>query len=102
MLVVNGFNVFPETVESALMKVEGVSGCCVVGLESKTGGDRVAAAVCLKDGFSSLTPEHIIEQCKAFLPEYALPSKMLIMKKLPVTKMGKTDYLKVSEKLREA
>lgn len=102
MLVVNGFNVFPETVESALMKVEGVSGCCAVGLESKTGGDRVAAAVCLKDGFSSLTPEHIIEQCKGFLPEYALPSKMLIMKKLPVTKMGKTDYLKVSEKLREA
>ena len=97
MLVVNGYNVFPETVENALLQVEGVVKACVVGIPSLIGGDRVAAAVCLSDDYRNMDTDTILNRLRPLLPEYALPYKIEVFGHLPTTKVGKTDFRKVQE-----
>ncbi len=97
MLVVNGYNVYPEMVEKALMKIPEVTQCCVVGRPAHSGGDQVIAVVCVKD--NSIAPKQVIDRCKAYLPEYALPLQVIIKEKLPLSKVGKIDYKKVAEEI---
>ena len=97
MLVVNGYNVYPEMVENALMQISGINKCCVIGKPARSGGDRVVAVVCMKE--NGPAPADIIEKCKSYLPEYALPHQIVIRDKLPLTKVGKVDYKKLSEEV---
>lgn len=102
MLVVNGYNVYPESVENALMQIDGVTKACSVGLPGLLGGDRVAAAVCLDDKHREMSTEEIKDKLRDLLPGYAMPYKIVVMERLPATKVGKVDFMKVAEMIGEA
>lgn len=95
MLVVNGYNVYPEMVETVISRIAGIKQCAVVGKPARAGGDRVVAVVSTEDG--SITPDAVMEACKKSLPEYAVPHQVIIKTRLPVTKVGKIDFMKVAE-----
>ncbi len=97
MLVVNGYNVYPEMVENALLRIPGVAKSCVIGKAARAGGDRVIAVVCLNQ--SDLSPEDILRECKNRLPEYAMPHQVIIRDNLPATKVGKVDYLQLEKEI---
>ena len=99
MLVVNGFNVFPEMVENAIMQIPGVAGCCAVGTSARIGGDRIAAAVLLKDDSEGQTPDSIRHACRSFLPDYAVPYRIVIMDVFPLTRVGKVDYRRIAREI---
>ena len=101
MLVVNGYNVFPEMVESTMLQIPGIAQCCVVGISARIGGDRVAAAVRLQENCQDLTPEAILTACRSLLPGYAVPYKIIIKDSFPITKVGKVDYQKIAKEIGE-
>ena len=97
MLVVNGYNVYPEMIENALQQIQGISKSCVIGKKAKAGGDMIIGVVSVND--SKLTPTSIIKKCKEIVPEYAVPHQIRIWDQLPLTKVGKVDHLKVFEEI---
>ena len=97
MLVVNGYNVYPEMIENALQQIQGISKSCVIGKKAKAGGDMIIGVVSVND--SKLTSKSIIKKCKEIVPEYAVPHQIRIWDQLPLTKVGKVDHLKVFEEI---
>ena len=63
MILVSGFNVYPNEVEDVLYHHPAISKCAVVGLPDERTGERVKAFVVLKEG-ASLTAEDLIAWCK--------------------------------------
>ena len=99
MLVVNGFNVFPEMVEKAMLQIPGIARCCVVGTSARIGGDRIAAAVQLRDDGQGQTPDSIRHACGSLLPDYAVPYRIVIMDVFPLTRVGKVDYRRIAREI---
>ena len=97
MLVVNGYNVYPEMVENALQSIPGVSKSCVIGKPARAGGERIIAVVCLSQ--AGLSPADIRKECKTRLPEYAVPHQVMIRDDLPVTKVGKVDFQRLAKEI---
>ena len=99
MLVVNGFNVFPEMVEKAMLQIPGIARCCVVGTSARIGGDRIAAAVQIRDDGQGQTPDSIRHACGSLLPDYAVPYRIVIMDVFPLTRVGKVDYRRIAREI---
>ena len=83
----SGFPVYPSAVEEVILKCDGVTDCAVVGIPDEFYGQRVAAYIVGKT-----TEEQIIEHCKEFLNKWSVPSKVVFLDNLPLTKLGKVDY----------
>lgn len=102
MFVSNGYNIYPEQIENAIVQLPAVKKCCVVGEDTKIGGQTPVAAVTLNktktEGMSEKAiTEAVRETCRKAVPEYSLPRRIIILDELPMTKVGKTDFKKVSE-----
>ena len=104
MIVVNGFNVYPEQIEKALLQLPFIKKCCVVGEPTKIGGEKPTAVICLdKKQTTNISESEIREMikraCKESVPEYALPQRIVFWDDLPVTKVNKIDFNLVKEKI---
>lgn len=90
MIVSGGENVFPNEVEQVLGRHPAITQVVVYGVPDSHWGERVEAAVVLKDG-ASLT----YDQLKAFgrgqLARYKVPKVMRLMPGIPLTATGKTN-----------
>ena len=75
-------------IEEALREHPAVTECAVVGVPDPEWGERVAAAVVLKDG-DTLDLESLRTWGKELLAAYKLPSRLLILETLPRNAMGK-------------
>ena len=89
---------FPDRIERAVNKCDGIKECCVV---EKPDVDRVNVAVafvCVAEGadFESVKAA-IVEQCGKDLPDYMLPEAIIQVDELPRTSRGKIDYMKIKE-----
>lgn len=87
MVLVSGFNVYPNEVEDVVAKLEGVMECAVVGVADDKTGEAVKLVVVKKD--PSLTEEKIREYCKANLTGYKQPKVIEFRTDLPKTPVGK-------------
>lgn len=87
MILVSGFNVFPNEVEDCIAKLPGVQEVAVVGVANEATGEMVKAFVVKKD--PQLTQEQIIEHCKQFLTHYKLPKQIEFRDELPKSPIGK-------------
>ena len=87
MILVSGFNVYPNEVEDAIMKHAKVSEVCVIGVPDASSGEAVRAFVIAKD--ASLTSEELREHCKKTLTNYKVPKSVEFRKELPKTPVGK-------------
>lgn len=87
MILVSGFNVYPNEVEQVVMQHPGVLECVVVGLPSEQSGEMVKLFVVKKD--PSLTEAELQEWCAKHLTGYKRPHEIEFRQELPKSNTGK-------------
>ncbi|MDU6750558.1 MAG: AMP-binding protein, partial [Bradyrhizobium sp.] len=87
MILVSGFNVYPNEVEEVIATHPGVLETAVIGLPDEKTGEVVKAFVVKKD--PALTAEDIVKHCHAQLTNYKVPKQIEFRTELPKTNVGK-------------
>jgi long-chain acyl-CoA synthetase len=87
MIVVSGFNVYPNEIEAIIVDLEGVLEVGVVGEPNPNGGEIIKAVIVKKDQL--LTEEIVIEHCRENLTRYKVPKIIEFKTELPKTNVGK-------------
>ena len=87
MILVSGFNVYPNEVEDVITQMPGVLECAAVGVPDDKTGEAVKLVVVRKD--TSLTAEQIQDYCRDKLTAYKLPRIVEFRDELPKTPVGK-------------
>ncbi len=87
MVLVSGFNVYPNEVEGVLVSHPGVLEAAVIGLPDEHSGEAVAAYVVAKD--PALTAEALRDFCRRNLTAYKVPRRIEFRDSLPKTNVGK-------------
>ena len=87
MILVSGFNVYPNEVESVIASMPGVLECGVVGVPHERSGETVKAVIVLKD--PSITKEDVVKYCRTQLTGYKIPKQIIFVDSLPKTAVGK-------------
>ncbi|WP_257167347.1 long-chain fatty acid--CoA ligase [Bradyrhizobium sp. SRS-191] len=87
MILVSGFNVYPNEVEEVIATHPGVLETAVIGLPDEKTGEVVKAFVVKKD--PNLTPEDILKHCHEQLTNYKVPKQIEFRTELPKTNVGK-------------
>lgn len=87
MILVSGFNVYPNEVEDAIMKHSDVAEVAVIGVPDGAAGECVRAFVVAKN--PGLTAEDIRTHCKKYLTNYKVPKAVEFRKDLPKSPVGK-------------
>ena len=89
MIVSGGENVFSAEVENAIMQLDGVAECAVIGVPDPKWGERVHAVVVPKAGVL-LNAEDVAPHCRALIAGYKCPRSVDIrMEPLPKSAAGK-------------
>jgi acyl-CoA synthetase (AMP-forming)/AMP-acid ligase II len=86
-----GEKVFPEEVEEAVKRVDGVLDCLVVGVENEKFGQAVTAVASLVDG-ASVDQATVIASVKNALAGYKAPKSVVFVDDVPRAPNGKADY----------
>ena len=87
MIIVSGFNVYPNEVEDVVMTHPGVSEVGAVGVPDGKSGEAVKIVVVRKD--ESLTEAELIAHCRKYLTGYKTPRRVEFRETLPRTPIGK-------------
>ncbi|MGK5065611.1 long-chain-fatty-acid--CoA ligase [Janthinobacterium sp. LB3P112] len=87
MIIVSGFNVYPNEVEDVVSSCPGVLECACIGVPDANAGEAVKVFVVRKD--PNLTVEQIREHCKHELTAYKKPKYIEFRDELPKTNVGK-------------
>jgi acyl-CoA synthetase (AMP-forming)/AMP-acid ligase II len=88
MIVTGGSNVYSTEVEQAVMRLDGVSTCAVVGLPDDKWGERVVAVIVPKPE-ADLSEARVIEHCRDLIAGYKVPKQVEFATSLPVTASNK-------------
>jgi long-chain acyl-CoA synthetase len=87
MILVSGFNVFPNEVEDVVASHPGVLEVAAVGVHDERSGEAVKVFVVRKD--PSLTKDEIVAHCRKSLTSYKVPHFIEFRDELPKTNVGK-------------
>ena len=87
MILVSGFNVYPNEIESVIAGLEGVLEVGVIGVPDGKRGEVVKAVIVRKD--PALTEEDVIAHCRKDLTAYKVPRIVEFRTELPKTNVGK-------------
>lgn len=87
MILVSGFNVYPNEVEDVVATHPGVLEVAAVGIPDEKSGEVVKVFVVKKD--PGLTPDQVIEHCRKGLAGYKVPKAVEFRNELPKTNVGK-------------
>ena len=101
LIVTGGENVYPAEVERVLLAHPDVREACVVGVEDAEWGQRVAAAVVLRED-AELTEEALVAFCRERLAGYKVPRILRFVDALPQTASGKAARAAVREDLEKS
>ncbi len=87
MILVSGFNVFPNEIETVIAENDRVLEVGVIGEADEKSGELVKAVIVKKD--PTLTEEDIIKHCRERLTSYKVPRVIQFVSELPKTNVGK-------------
>lgn len=87
MILVSGFNVYPNEVEEAVAMHPGIIDVAAIGVADEHSGEAVKIFVVRKD--PSLTEKALIEHCRTLLTGYKVPKHVEFRDDLPRTNVGK-------------
>ena len=87
MILVSGFNVYPNEVEEVVAMHEGVSDVAAIGVHDDNTGEAVKIFVVRKN--PDLKAEEIIAHCRQHLTGYKVPKQVEFRADLPRTNVGK-------------
>ena len=88
MILVSGFNVYPNELEDVLATLPGVLQCAAIGVPDEKSGEAIKVFVVVKPG-ESLTKEQVMEHMRANLTGYKVPRAVEFRDVLPTTNVGK-------------
>ncbi|WP_353511608.1 hypothetical protein [Psychrobacter sp. JCM 18903] len=100
MIIVSGFNVYPNEVENIIEEHPKVAECSVVGIDDKLQGQSVKAYVVKSD--DSLNEDDIKALCQANLAAYKCPRHIEFIDELPKSTVGKILRHKLRKLAHEA
>lgn len=99
LIVASGFKVWPRDVEDVIYQHPAVKETSVVGVKDPYRGETVKAFVTLKEGMEdTVTPEIIMEFCKARMAAYKYPREVEFVSEIPKTLTGKFLRRRLREK----
>ncbi len=87
MILVSGFNVYPNEIESVVATHPGVLECGVVGVPDEKTGEAVKVVIIRKD--PNLTKDAVLLHCRSLLTGYKVPRHVEFRDTLPKTPIGK-------------
>ena len=96
MILVSGFNVYPNEVEAVLAEHPGIAEVCVLGAPDPLCGEAVVAFVIPRD--PTLTADQVRDHARAKLTNYKVPKTVVFRSELPKSNVGKI----LRKDLREA
>jgi long-chain acyl-CoA synthetase len=90
LVLVSGFNVYPNEIEDALAKMPAILEAAVIGIpDSKTGEAVRAYVVKNPDVEGELTKEAVLAHCRTLLTDYKVPKSVVFADTLPKSPIGK-------------
>ncbi len=87
MILVSGFNVYPNEIEDVVMLNYKVSEVVAIGVPNEVSGETIKIFVVKKD--DSLTKEELRQHCKQYLTGYKVPKEIEFRDELPKSNVGK-------------
>jgi len=87
MILVSGFNVYPNEIENIVVELDGVLEAAAIGLPDERSGEIVKIFVVRKD--NSVTEQDILDHCRENLTGYKRPRIVEFRDDLPKTNVGK-------------
>ena len=87
MILVSGFNVYPNEIEGVVAMHPGVLECAAVGVPDDRTGEAVKVVIVKKD--PNLSKDSVIEHCRRELTGYKIPKHVEFRETLPKTPIGK-------------
>lgn len=88
MILVSGFNVYPNEIEGVLVTMPEVLQCAAIGLPDEKSGEVIKVFIVLREG-QSLTKEQVIKHMRENLTGYKVARQVEFRKELPTTNVGK-------------
>ena len=90
LVLVSGFNVYPNEIEDALAKMGAILEAAVVGVPDAKSGEAVRAYVVKNpDYVGELSKEAVLAHCKTLLTDYKIPKSIIFRDELPKSPVGK-------------
>jgi long-chain acyl-CoA synthetase len=100
MILVSGFNVYPNEVESVVVMHAGVLECAAIGVPDAKSGEAVKLYVVRKD--PELTAEALLAHCRDHLTGYKCPREVEFRTELPKSNVGKILRRQLRDEARKA
>ncbi|MBA1190994.1 long-chain fatty acid--CoA ligase [Pseudomonas entomophila] len=88
MILVSGFNVYPNEIEDVLASLPGVLQCAAIGVPNEKSGELIKVFLVVKPGMT-LTKEQVLEHMRANVTGYKVPRQVEFRDALPTTNVGK-------------
>jgi long-chain acyl-CoA synthetase len=88
MIIVSGFNVYPNEVEAVAAACAGIAECACIGTPDEKTGEAVRLFV-VKAAGVTLTEEDVIAHCRHDLTAYKVPRQVRFLEALPKSNVGK-------------
>ena len=89
MIKVSGYSVFPEEVESIMVKHPSVAQVAVIGIDDAQKGQAVKAVVIARKGAPAVSAQELIDWCREQMSVYKAPKEIEFRDALPTTGTGK-------------
>jgi len=100
MILVSGFNVYPNEIEGVVVMLPGVLECAAVGIIDKKSGEAVKLFVVRRD--PALTVEQVLDHCRNHLTAYKCPRDVEFRRELPKSNVGKILRRELRDEARRA
>jgi long-chain acyl-CoA synthetase len=88
MIIVSGFNVYPNEVEAVAAACNGVAECACIGVPDERTGEAVRLFV-VKEAGAALSEETLIAHCRREMISYKVPKQVRFLEALPKSAVGK-------------
>lgn len=88
IIIVSGFNVYPQEVEAVLCAHPAVHAAIAVGEKNNVAGELVKAFVILNEGVN-ISPRELMDYCRERLSHYKVPRKIGFVTEYPISPTGK-------------
>lgn len=98
LIISGGENIYASEVEWPINSHPAVAECAVFGLPDEIWGERVVAAVVLKEK-GSVSEKELIGFAKTKIASYKVPKEIIFVDEIPKTGLGKTQRFKVKEQI---
>ena len=89
IIIVSGFNVYPQEVEAVLCEHPSVHSAIAVGEKNNVAGELVKAFIIKKDDADDVTAKELMNYCKDRLAHYKVPRKIGFVTEYPISPTGK-------------